>query len=409
MNLTILSQYYPPEIGAAQARLSELAAHLVQRGHQVTVLTAMPSYPHGKLYKGYGGLFKREKVDGVCVIRSFVYPAQRADVGRRLFNYFSFVVSSFLLGSILLPRTDYLLVESPPLFLGFSGWWLSHCKGARLIFNVSDIWPESAARLNLLRRESLAYRLSEKLEAFCYHQAWLVTGQSRSILSSISTRFPECATFHLSNGVDTSRFSPDRQPDSARERLKNGNCLALYAGLHGLAQGLQQVLDTAEALGRDGGVTFVLVGDGPEKRKLIEECQQRKLTEVSFLDSLPAPEIPALLAACDMALVTLKTYIPGAVPSKLYEAMASGKPVILVATGEAADIVQRYRAGITVQPGDINGFVRAVQSLRDDGELRKELGANGRRAAQNHFDRKDIDTRFINHLEAYVHEGVADE
>lgn len=403
MKLLLLTQYYPPEIGAPQARLSELAAHFVPRGHSVTVLTAMPNYPTGKIYQGYGGLWQREQREGVDVIRTFIYPTQKADFLHRLTNYFSFVLSSGLLGSVLLGRVDFLLVESPPLFLGLSGFWLSRLKRARLIFNVSDLWPQSAVELGVLRPESLAFRVSAWLEAFCYRKAWLVTGQSKSILASIAERFPDRPTFHLSNGVDTQRFCPHQPTEDMRQALgMNGNFIALYAGLHGLAQGLDQVLTAAEALRAESNLQFVLVGDGPEKPMLQERVQQRALTNVCFVDPRPAREMPALLATADVVLVTLKKHISGAVPSKLYEAMASEKPVILVASGEAAEIVRTQRAGIVVEPGDEEGLSRAVRTLRTQPNLCRTLGENGRRAAEQYFDRTKIASRFIEHLEASV-------
>ena len=179
MNLTLLTQYYPPEIGAPQARLSELAAHFVRRGHCVTVLTAMPNYPTGKIYPGYGGVLRRQQQAGVNVIRTFIYPTQRATFVRRMTNYLSFTLSSVITGSILLRRADYLMVESPPIFLGLSGTWLSRLKHARLIFNVSDLWPESAVRLGVLQAQGLSFRVSAWLENFCYRHAWLITGQCK--------------------------------------------------------------------------------------------------------------------------------------------------------------------------------------------------------------------------------------
>lgn len=400
MRFVILSQYYPPEVGAPQARLSELAAAFVRRGHQVTVLTAMPNYPVGRIHDGYGGFYSKEVRDGVNVIRTFIYPTQSASLIRRLTNYFSFVTSSSVFGAFILGRSDYLLVESPPLFLGLAGLWLSWLKGARLIFNVSDLWPESAVRLGMLREDSFAHRISARLETFCYRHAWLVTGQSKSILSNIKERFPDRPTFHLSNAVDTVRFNPEHRTEAARSILSsNGGCVALYAGLHGLAQGLDQVLAAAEVLEGESKVNFVLIGDGPEKKRLMQDAQQRSLNNVSFLEMIPAREIPALLASADVALVTLRNYIPGAVPSKLYEAMASGLPVVLVAEGEAAEIVRQHDAGITVNPGDADALIKAMRVLVNDPNLRRRLGDNGRRAAKKHFDRTNITTQFIDHLE----------
>jgi glycosyltransferase involved in cell wall biosynthesis len=398
--LTLLTQYYPPEIGAPQARLSELGAHFVGRGHSVTVLTAMPNYPKGKIHAGYGGVLLREKQNGANVIRTFIYPTQKANLVPRMANYLSFVLSSSIVGSTQLKQTDYLLVESPPLFLGLAAMWLSALKRARMIFNVSDLWPESAVRLGVLKEDSLAFRLSEKLESYCYRRAWLVTGQSKTILADINDRFPRCSTFHLSNGVDTSKFCPERRTPRTRALLTpDGRLVVLYAGLHGLAQGLDQALEAAEAV-QELNVQFVLIGDGPEKEALARRARERQLRNVRFLDPVPAREMPAIIASADIILVPLKTYIPGAVPSKLYEAMASERPVMLVADGEAADIVRTYGAGLAVRPGNISGLVEGLRALSVQPEARQRMGVNGRRAAERYFDRTQIASEFIKHLEA---------
>jgi len=210
VRVVILTQYYPPEIGAPQNRLSDLAGRLVNAGHEVEVLTAMPSYPRGKIYPGYGGFVSREHKDGIQILRTLIYPTRSASLLPRLLNYFSFLFSCAFFGSFLLSRADYLLVESPPLFLGLAAIWLSRLKRAKLIFNVSDLWPESAVYLGVISRNSLAYTMSLRFEAFCYRHAWLVTGQSHGILTDICSRFQNVRPFLLSNGSDTTVFSPER-------------------------------------------------------------------------------------------------------------------------------------------------------------------------------------------------------
>jgi glycosyltransferase involved in cell wall biosynthesis len=401
MHLIILTQYYPPEIGAPQRRLSELAERMVKAGHSVTVLTAMPNYPLGRLHDGYGGLMRRETRDGVEVIRTFIYPTQKAALLHRLSNYFSFVLSSLLIGTVVLRRADFLMVESPPLFLGLSAFWLSAIKRARLIFNVSDLWPESAVRLHIIREGSTAHRLSAWLERVCYRTAWLVSGQSRSILSDIEARFPGKPTFRLSNGVDVRKFALEVRDPAARARIADtpDAIVVLYAGLHGLAQGLAQAVAAAEQLRDDPHVRFVLVGDGPEKAALVADAAARGLDNIRFLDPVPAGDVPALLYAADILLVPLKEFIPGAVPSKLYESMASGRPVLVVAEGEPAEIVHTYEVGRVAMPGDIDAIVGALRELASDPALRDRLGANGRAAAEAHFNRDTIVAGFITHLE----------
>jgi glycosyltransferase involved in cell wall biosynthesis len=359
----------------------------------------MPSYPRGRVFEGYGGLYTVELLEGARIVRTFIHPSQSARLLPRLANYLSFVASSVLLGGWTIPRCDYVLTESPPLFLGASGVALSRWKRARLVFNVSDLWPESAVRVGVLKPGRLL-DASERLEAFCYEHAWLVTGQSQTIVDSINRRFPAVATRLLSNGVDTAQFRPATREEAARATLRTrGRCAAVYAGLHGLAQGLDQLLDAAAVLAGRADVDVLLLGDGPSKRSLVERARSLSLTNLRFLDPVPADEMPGWLAGGDVAIVPLKAFIPGAVPSKLYEAMAVGLPVILVASGEPAEIVKRHRAGIVVEPGDVSGLAEALRLLASNPALRRELGGNGRVAVERHYDRNVISAAFVEHLE----------
>lgn len=399
MHITLQTQYYAPEIGAPQRRLGHLAETFARRGHRVTVLTAMPSYPRGKVYPGYGGLWRVEDLGGVRIIRTFVRPSQSANLVPRLANYFSFVGSSAALGGLQLERCDYLMTESPPLFLGISGYLLARWKRARWIFNVSDLWPESAVRIGVVR-SGWMLDSSLKLEEFCYRKAWLVTGQSQSIVDDIRERFPDVPTRLLSNGVDVKQFRVAGAAGESYARLHAAApCAAVYAGLHGLAQGLDQIVDAAGRLRDEKDVGIHLLGDGPTKAELIARAREARLENIAFHDPIPAQEMPAWLSGGDIAIVPLKTYIPGAVPSKLYEAMAAGLPVVLVATGEPARIVERHKVGIAVAPGDVDGLASALVTLARDPRLRREYGDNGRRAAEEHYDRNAINEKFAVHLE----------
>jgi glycosyltransferase involved in cell wall biosynthesis len=244
------------------------------------------------------------------------------------------------------------------------------------------------------------HRVSTWLERHCYDAAWLVTGQSREIIADIRARFPKSQTYHLSNGVDCGAFGAERATADARATLGgDGRCVVLYAGLHGIAQGLDQVIDAAAAMRGEDGPDFVLVGDGPVKAQLVADAERRQLQSVRFLAARPADALPPLLAAADILVVPLGLGIPGAVPSKLYEAMASARPIVLVASGEPASIVQTHRAGLVVAPKDTDALAGALRRLRDNPSLRAELGENGRRAAERFFDRAEIAREFILHLQ----------
>ncbi|HET6384473.1 MAG TPA: glycosyltransferase family 4 protein [Armatimonadota bacterium] len=399
MRLGILTQYYPPEMGAPQARLSEIAARFVRKGHEVVVLTAMPNYPTGRIFSGYGGFYRRETMDGVKVIRSFIYPTKQVGLLPRLANYFSFVLSSLLVGAAVLPPLDFLLTESPPLFLGMSGYLLSRAKRARWIFNVSDLWPESAVRLGIIG-EGWPLRIACALERFCYQHAWLVTCQSHEILANIRERFPGVRAHRLSNGVDTSFFTPEKRSDVRRRELADeAPCVAIYTGLHGVAQGLEQVLQAAALLRDRNDIEIVLVGDGPTKEALRIQAKSLGLTAIRFLPPCARDTMPETVASADIAIVPLKGAIPGAVPSKLYEAMSAGRPVVLAAEGEPAGIVRDTGCGIVVAPGDTAALAGAILRLADDPQERARMGARGREAARARFDRQAIVNEFMELLE----------
>jgi glycosyltransferase involved in cell wall biosynthesis len=272
---------------------------------------------------------------------------------------------------------DFILTESPPLFLGITGYLLSRLKRAKWIFNISDLWPESAVRLGAVK-PGWALTLSEKLEAFIYRKAWLVTGQTKTTINCINARFPEVKLFHLSNGVDTVRFNPKNfRPEIRKSFSPHGDLIFFYGGLHGLAQGLSQILYCAK--GAPEGIRFVFIGDGPEKSLLIKLAQELELTNIEFHDAVASEKMPEILASVDVCLIPLKTTLPGAVPSKLYEAMASAKPAILIADGEPAEIVTSAKVGLAVSPGDGQALMNAIKQLSADEKLRTQFGENGRR------------------------------
>ncbi len=398
LRVIILTQYYPPEIGAPQARLHELTRALVAAGHDTVVLTAMPSYPVGRVYDGYGGLFRRESRDGADVLRTWAYANQSPALIKRLANYLSFVFSSLVGGLLFLPKADYLICESPPVFLGLTAFTLSAAKGARWIFNVSDLWTDTAVRVNALS-EGWKLRLAVKLEASCYRRAWRVSGQSREITSLIEDRHRGVRTYHFSNGVNVEMFDPALRTEEARRELGfDPYCVVLYSGLHGLAQGLMQVLEAARLLKDEAGLRFVLIGDGPEKQKLIVAAQRMGLDNVEFRDPAPREQMPRVVCSADIGLVPLKSRIPGAVPSKLYEAMGCGIPVVLAAAGEPADIVESAGCGLVAPPGDAQAMAAAIRQLARDPAARARLGRAGRRAAEEQFNRKVISAKFIEFL-----------
>jgi len=405
VRICILTQYYPPEMGAAQSRLSDLAVQMRRRGHEVVVLTTMPSYPHGRVLAGYGGLFRRDQREEGQILRTWSLASASRRPLPRILSYLSFTLSAAVTGALCLRRLDVVVTESPPLPLGVAGWFLSRMCRARLVFNVSDLWPESAVALGMLSPDGRATKLASKLEAFAYRRSWRVSGQTRGILDDITARFPRVKTIPLLGGVDTTRFDPALSSAETRARVLGPEpVIAIYAGLHGLAQGLDRVLEAAELLADVDGLAIVLVGDGPLKAELMAQAAARRLRNVRFVDAVDSESVPALLASADIAIVPLSeqlagTILSGAVPSKLYEGMASGIPIVLVSEGEAVDVLAAAGGGVAVEPGDVDGLANVLRRLAASSSEREALGAAGRRAAVERHDRRVICDGFIDALE----------
>lgn len=396
MKLLLLTQYFPPEVGAPQNRLFELAVRLQQRGIEVTVLTAMPNYPQMEIHAAYAGkAYHFEEMDGLKVHRSAIYVTKEKGIAKRLRNYFSFVWSSWRVGrSKLEKRYDYILCESPPLFLGISAWLLCRNKKAKLIFNVSDLWPESAEKLGLVTNK-LFLGAARMLEEGLYKRSALITGQTQGIVADIKRRFPHKTVYWLPNGVDLNYYRHDAQPQGWRE--KNGfaatDFLLLYAGIIGHAQGLEVILKAANRLREHKGIHFLLLGSGPVKEELLALKVELQLSNVTFINTVPKTEMPAIVAASDAAVIPLRRLdlFKGAIPSKIFENLAMKKPIVLGVEGEAKELfIDEGKAGVFFTPENDEELAAAVWQLHQNPALRQQLAENAFNYVREKFNRDTI-------------------
>ena len=403
MKLLILTQYYPPEIGAPQNRLHELAVRLKANGIAIEVLTALPNYPVSEIMKGYeNGKNRYEEIDGIPVHRAWIHVSKSKGIVSRLLNYFSFVWSSYWIGRKM-KHFDYLLVESPPLFLGYSAMALAKKLNAKLIFNVSDLWPESAEKLGIVTNKRLL-NLAYNLEAKCYTKAHLITGQTQGIVDDIRSRFPEKRVYWLPNGVDVS-FYNQTLIQAGNFREKNGfseeAILFFYGGIIGHAQGLEVILNAANLLQEHSKIQFILQGSGPEKPQLENLKAKSQLSNVHFLEPVPKAEMPAILQAIDVALVPLKNLplFQGAIPSKVFEALAMEVPLLLGVDGEARQhFIENAEAGWFFEPENVEALCSLVQKLVANPNSIQKAGANGRKYVSTHFNRDQIAASLYTHL-----------
>jgi glycosyltransferase involved in cell wall biosynthesis len=394
MRILYLSQYFPPEVGATQTRAYEMACGLVQAGHHVTMIAEVPNHPSGIIPPEYRGKWiERTTLDGIEVIRVWVKASPVKTFLSRMAFYLSYMVMAALAGLFLARgRYDAIYATSPPLFVGGAALIISTLRRLPLVFEVRDLWPESAIALGELRNPR-AIHWATQLEEACYRRAKKIIVTTQEMVEYLVNRgFPATKIQVIPNGANTDLFCFDPE---ARQRLREQFGLAdkfvvIYAGLLGIAQGLESSLDAAEYLATtEPLVHFLYIGEGPVKTQLQKKSAAAALTNVTFLPAQPRETIPGYLSAADSALIPLtRQRLVGALPSKMFDAMACQRPVILSAEGEACQVLAAARAGLTIPPEDPEALVQAIRQLQSTPELCAQLGQNGRQAVIANYSRQ---------------------
>jgi glycosyltransferase involved in cell wall biosynthesis len=359
--LAILTQYFPPETGAPQTRLFELANGLQECGWELEVITAMPNYPHGRIFEGYRGkLWTKEMTGNIRTIRYWLYPSNAAKPIPRIFSMISFSLSAlFVLPRLWRFRPNFILVESPPLTLGISAWLLCKLSNTRMIFNISDLWPRTAKELGAIS-DGWFYRCLEKLESFLYRNAFVCTGQSEEIVDYIQKKGARQVLL-FRNGVDTTRFLTAAPSSKISEIAQKGPFPKLvYTGLLGVAQGIAEICQRIDF--KALGVEFHIYGAGVEKEKIESLLAQNPDSNMYYHGLISSTEIPDCLSRHDAALVALVRNIYGAVPSKIYEAMAAGLPIFFSGEGEGARIVEKHQVGYVNRSAD---YEKLAENIKD--------------------------------------------
>lgn len=389
-NILFISPYYPPESGAAPACVGETATRLVKQGHQVTVLTTFPNYPAGVFPKEYRGrVLQQEMRDGVHVVRVWSWVSPNKSFLHRIKWYLSFAFLAPLLGGKAVGHPEVIIVQSPPLFDAIAVRMLARWKRCPYIFMVSDLWPEQAIQLGVLRNRLFIW-LSEWLEWSTYRRAalvWVVTEWIRNRLIQRGLA-PEHILL-LTNGVDTTKFHPLPQAQARIELGWDDRFTVLYVGTHGVTHGLMTIIDAAEQLRDHNGIHFILVGEGSDKDEMVEHAQKLGLTNITFMDVVPHSLVPTILAAGDVCLAHVRkaSITEGILPIKMFEAMACGRPIVLAVDGEARRIAeQEAGAAIFVEPENAAALASAILDLYEHPDLAAALGSRGRAYVKARYD-----------------------
>ena len=395
MKLVILSQYFYPETGAPQNRLLELSKGFKDKGWDISVVTAMPNYPRGKIYDEYKGKFSiKEEIQGIKIIRYWLHASNSAKSIPRIISMLSFSIASlFSFGFIKKFKPDFIFTESPPLTLALSGYLLSKFSGSKLIMNVSDVWPLSAKELGVINDGSL-YKILERFEKFLYRKSFLCSGQSEEIVSHIKQNGGE-RVYLFRNGVDVKRF------ESKESIFENSDIIKIvYAGLLGVAQGIYDLARNIDF--RKFGAELHIYGEGAEKEKLENYLKENQNRNIFLHKSVSREEIPEVLSEYYCTIIPLVNNIYGAVPSKIYEAMAAGLPVLFSGSGEGAKIIHENKAGLVSGPQDYKALTDNILVIKNSVNLRNEMSLKGRKLAAERFDRNILIEKFSEKLLSYL-------
>ncbi len=416
MRILYVSQYFPPEMGAPSARVYELSRAWVRAGHRVEVLTAFAHHPTGvKARKDHGLITRRECVDGIDVVRTYVYATANKGTIKRMLSYASFMLSAMTVGRLRVRRPDVVIATSPQLLCAVAGYFIARTLRVPFVFEVRDLWPESILAVEALR-ENLLVRSLKQVARFLYrHCDRIVTvgeGYRRGIVSRYG--IPESKIDVVRNGIDTTLFTPlSRDNEIRRTYGWSDRFVAMYVGTHGMAHGLRSVLEAADALRDDPSKLFVFVGEGAEKETLKRFATERQLPNVQFIDQQPKARVPLFYAACDLGLVTLRDtpLFQEVLPSKIFEYLGSERPFLITVGGEARQVVEAAGAGEYVPPGDVPALVEAIRRLSGQRNRLAQMGRAGRRYVVRHFDRRRLASDYLdilhNLLEPAAHPYLA--
>jgi glycosyltransferase involved in cell wall biosynthesis len=382
MRVLFLTHYFHPEGNAPGTRVYELCRRWVKMGHDVTVITGVPNVPDGLAYEGYENRWlQRECIDGIETIRVWTYLAANKGTTRRILNYLSLMISATLAG-LRVRKPDLVIATSPQFFCGWAGVWVSRLRRTPFILEVRDLWPESIVAVGAMRAGRWL-RLLEWFERRMYAAASQIVTVGAGYRDQLTGRGVAAERIDVvPNGVDRNLFNDCGNGPALRRKFELGDAfICSYIGTIGLGSGLEVVLRAARLLrdeGRDD-IVFALVGDGAVRESLERKARQEGLEQVVFTGRQEKHTIPDFLSMTDACLVHLvrRDLFRTVLPSKIFEAAAMKKPIILGVEGSAAQIVREANAGICIEPENERELVEVVKRLARDRDLAGRLGQAG--------------------------------
>ncbi len=405
MKILFFTENFPPETNAAATRVYERALYWIKWGHDVTVITCNPNFPHGRIFEGYQNHYCTEDMDGIRVVRVRTYVSPNRGFIRRIADFLSFMINGYFAAKRE-PDPDVVISTSPQFFTAVAAWWFAKRRKLRYIFELGDLWPASITAVGAMRA-NFVLRMIEALELKMYRDSDAIIALTQSFKDNLTSRgIPAGKISVVINGVDLWRYAP--RPHNAalakQANLAADVCVFGYIGTHGMAHALNNVLNAAALLHDRQDIRFLFVGAGAEREALIERARLENLSNVSFLEAQPKEHMPDVWSLCDVALVHLKAseVFAGVIPSKIFEAMGMSLPILFAGPkGEGSRIVFEAKAGLVVNAEDPQALSECVLRFTDNATMRDEMSKHSAAAAPR-YSRETQARHMIEALQAVV-------
>ncbi|MFC1825629.1 glycosyltransferase family 4 protein [Thermodesulfobacteriota bacterium] len=399
MDILFITQYFPPETGAAPERSMGFAKYLNRLGHRVQVVTSLPNHPASKVHPEYQG--KRliwEEIEGVSVLRTYVYANPKKRLHHRLLNFISFALSC-LNALRFKKKFDVMVISIPPIFMTVSAFFMARLKRIPLILDIRDLWPQVAVALDEVG-DNLPIRLIEMVMNLFYQKADQITVVTQGIRDALLKVGVDADKIHLiTNGVDHEMFYPGSF-EVARDVYKPIGCeskfIVLYTGVIGIIHGGWVIAETARILKDHNDIAFVVIGDGVKKTELHEMKSKDGLENLHILEHMQPSYLLPYIQGADLGLSTLqnKPFCEGTIPVKIFSYMACGLPVIFAGRGEGRRIIQEWGAGSCIEPENARALADAILDLKNDPQRRHFMGEKGVLAVSRRFSRQVLSEGF---------------
>lgn len=397
MRILFITDNFPPEVNAPATRTYEHCKEWVKQGAEVTVITCFPNFPQGKVYSGYKNKWKQiEWIDGIKVVRVWSYISANEGFAKRTLDFISFSITSFFAG--LSQKSDVVIATSPQFFTALSGRSLSFWKRKPWIMEVRDLWPESIKTVGAMK-DNIFIRYFEKEEKWCYKSAKKIIAVTDSFKMEITKRgIPSDKIEVIKNGANLELYTPRIKNKALIEKYNlDGKIVLGYIGTHGMAHKLDFILDCAKIIKKQtSAYHFILIGDGAEKKNLLQKVESEAITNVTMIDSIPKNDVPDYLSILDAAIINLRKseLFTTVIPSKIFETAAMEIPILIGVDGEARSIIEEFNAGLFYEPENEQDFIRKVNDLFGNPHVLQSVKIGSQILAKA-FDRKKLAIKLL--------------